>query len=97
MTTKETKKNNTISLIEAKAKKEGNKMSDVEENVELQKGKEVLQEMLEDDTTGFLAITFDSEGDPRIVWSGEIDLVKAIGAVELTKNELLLKINSFTE
>lgn len=41
------------------------------------------------DATGFISITFDSEGDPAIVYAGVLDVIKTLGALEFIKNAVL--------
>lgn len=97
MTTDEIKKTSKlISLVDVKAKKEESTMATEEEDM-LTKGKETFQEMMDEGAVGFIALTFDANSDPRILWSGDIDLVKALGSLELAKKEIADKIYSYTE
>ena len=53
----------------------------------LSKGIEAFERELEE-ATGFLAITFDNDQVPRIIWAGAIDAVYSMGALEIAKYEL---------
>lgn len=41
------------------------------------------------DAKGFITITFDQLDQPSIVHAGDLDLLKALGALEFIKNEFL--------
>lgn len=51
-----------------------------------------FSEQLADDAKGFFAIVFDKSFQPQTIWVGEIELIPALGALELAKNEILNNI-----
>ena len=55
-------------------------------------GMKFFAEQVADGAKGFFAIVFDKEFQPQIVWTGEIELIPALGALELSKNEILNNI-----
>ena len=54
----------------------------------MEKGLEIFAQELSEDAKGFFALIFDSQNTPRIVWAGDIDMITAIGSLEMAKNEL---------
>jgi hypothetical protein len=58
----------------------------------MSEGMEFFSEQVADGAKGFFAIVFDKEFQPQIVWTGEIELIPALGALELAKNEILNNI-----
>lgn len=54
-------------------------------------GIEAFNENIQD-ATAFLAVTFDEDGDPSIVWAGDIDSYSAIGTLEVVKKLFMDKI-----
>lgn len=51
-------------------------------------GLTTFTEELKKNAKGFLAIIFDEDGNQRIIWAGEVDMVTSVGALEIAKNEL---------
>jgi len=49
---------------------------------------EALKEISEEGPDGLVAITFQ-EGVPSIVWVGELELITALGAIEIVKQKLV--------
>jgi hypothetical protein len=53
-----------------------------------QKGLETFLEIVNNKSVGFFAIVFDENNDPKIIWAGDIELINALGSLEMAKNEL---------
>ncbi len=60
-------------------------------------GLKAFQSELADNAKGFLAIVFDTDNNPRIIWAGDADTIQWIGALEIAKNEFFKTINSISE
>ena len=54
----------------------------------MEKGLEIFVEELSKDAKGFFSVIFDKDDHPRLLWVGDIDMVMALGSLELAKNEL---------
>ena len=54
----------------------------------LEKGLEIFAQELAEDAKGFFSLIFDKDNNPRIISAGEIDIVAALGSLEMAKNEL---------
>jgi len=51
-------------------------------------GFEVFLQMLHNSPKGFVAVVFNEDNYPEIVWAGNIELIPVLGALEMAKNEL---------
>lgn len=58
----------------------------------MSEGLNFFAEQLSNKAKGFFAIVFDKDFQPQVIWTGEIELVPALGALELAKNEILNSI-----
>ena len=58
----------------------------------MSEGLHFFAEQLSNNAKGFFAVVFDKDFQPQIVWTGEIELIPALGALELAKNEILNNI-----
>lgn len=54
----------------------------------MEQGLEIFAQELSDDAKGFFSIVFDKENNPKIIWAGDIDMISALGSLEMAKNEL---------
>jgi hypothetical protein len=79
--TKENKKLNVIPLSLAKSKEDGGHY--------LKEAAGVLQSALEENATGFICLVFAKNDDPKIIWAGDLDLINAVGTLEMAKCTLL--------
>lgn len=43
---------------------------------------------------GFISIIFNSEDQPKFIWSGDLDVIKVIGSFEIAKQQLLADATS---
>ena len=73
-----------------KGKKSATAEPEAQESSEelLEKGLEIFAQELSGDARGFFAMIFDAENNPKILWAGNIDMIMALGSLELAKNEL---------
>jgi len=55
----------------------------------IEKGKEALQDALDNGGEAFFAVVFDAEGSPTLLWAGDIDAIKAIGGMRVTENLII--------
>ena len=46
--------------------------------------------------TGFLAIIFDADNNPKIIWAGKPDLLQWVGAMEVAKNDFIKTVATVT-
>ncbi len=51
-------------------------------------GFEVFLQMLSKNPKGFVAVVFNEDNYPEIVWAGNIELIPVLGSLEMAKNEL---------
>lgn len=64
-------------------------VSDIQKSIMF--GIESFNEVMEDGI-GFLAIAFDSNQVPYIIHAGDLELVRALGSLEVMKQELLTNV-----
>lgn len=64
---------------------------DIAEENFIEYGAEAFNESLKDGV-GFLSIVFDSDGQPSLIWAGEVDSFVALGALETVKTLFIDKI-----
>lgn len=55
------------------------------------KGIEKFNESI-DNATGFLAVTFDENNSPTIIWAGDVDTMAAVGSFEVAKQLFIEKM-----
>jgi hypothetical protein len=58
----------------------------------LEKGMEAFIEASKE-SEGFLAVTFDDEGSPQIIWAGNLDPFKTLGAMQFAIDTFKDKIH----
>ncbi len=87
-----TESNSNIRVFSPKQKSTMPKKSDKEDpkvtEELMEKGLEIFAQELSDDAKGFFALIFDTDNNPRIVWGGSIDMIAALGSLEMAKQEL---------
>jgi len=88
MTTNDNPPTNMISLVDIKAKKEDAATDVTERNRSITRGLDSLKDALDKEGHGFIALAFDNTSDPRLIWCGDFDIIKAIGCFDLAKVEL---------
>ena len=67
---------------------------DTSENDDLIKqGLELFISEMSKDAKGFLSIVFDKDDHPSTIWAGDIDLLTALGAIEMSKQELISHVD----
>jgi hypothetical protein len=78
-------KNKTVSLNVVKAEKQAK--VDEETSSFIQGSIDSIKEILENepDSKGLIALVFNKDNDPKIVWGGDIDYIKMIGALDVAK------------
>lgn len=54
----------------------------------MEQGLEIFAQELSEDAKGFFSIVFDKDNNPKIIWAGDIDMISALGSLEMAKNEL---------
>lgn len=97
MTTEETKtKAPVISLVAVRNEKDPAIMAEQSTAEMLNLGFNAVKEIIESgEVKAFFTITFDKvDSSPRIIWAGDIDTLKTLGALEVAKNEFFKSIFS---
>lgn len=62
--------------------------SDAELDDIIKEGHEFFNSLMEN-STGFVAIVFDTDGNPDLLHSGKLDLIKTLGTIEILKSSLM--------
>ena len=75
----------TVSLNVVKAEKQAK--VDEETSSFIQGSIDSIKEILENepDSKGLIALVFNKDNDPKIVWGGDMDYIKMIGALDVAK------------
>lgn len=75
-----------------RSKKAKPNVEDISREELLEKGLETFVSELSNDAKGFFAMIFDQEGNPSIIWAGDMDMIACVGSLEVAKNELFRNI-----
>jgi hypothetical protein len=59
------------------------------------KGLDAFKESLGTNPQGFVTIVFGQDGEPSIIWAGDIDVIKSLGALKVAEHELLKTIDPY--
>lgn len=79
-----------VSMFNPKHKR----VTETEENNDyMEQGLKAFRDDLTADARGFLAIVFDKDYNPKIIWTGDLNIVPTLGALKLAEHEFLM--NSF--
>lgn len=79
-------KTDKILLDGIKVEKEAHEVDEIDED-RLLEGVQAFHDGLEN-ATGFIAISFNEDGNPHVVHAGDLDLLKTIGTLEFVKTEI---------